>query len=92
MPADHHEGVTEPVEPGPEPVDGAVARVVGVKQVHHLVGRTVLGEVVGRERHRDRVGAKVGPGERVLAGERSLRRVEHHAQPTASGVDHAGVP
>ncbi len=84
--ADHDEGVAERCQGLAERRDGVV---VGVEEVHHLVRRPVLGQVTGRELgHRDRGRADLRRGRRrVLAGDRGLGRVEHHAQPTAARVD-----
>ena len=65
-----------------------------VEEVHHLVARAVLGEVVARDggRDRDQVGADRGrPGHRPATGGGGLDGVEHDAQPATAGVDDAGL-
>ena len=68
--------------------------VVGVEEVHHLVGRAVLGEVAGRAGGcgiRCRCPSGRARRRRVLTGHRGLGRVEDHAQAPAAGVDHTRV-
>ena len=87
--ADDDEGVAERRErlaQGGDPV------VVGVEEVHHLVGRAVGRELVGRGRHRDRPAAcGRRAGRRPPAGQHRLGRVEDDAQAAAARVDDAGV-
>ena len=87
--ADHDERVAER---GQRPAQPRDRLVVGVEEVHHLVGRALRGQVAGRQRDRDRPRAeRCGAADRALAGDRGLRGVEDHAQAAAAGVDHAGV-
>jgi hypothetical protein len=83
--ADHDERVAEPVEGRPQrrhPV------VVGLQQIHDLVRRPALDEIVagGGGRHRHLLQDPLGHA----AGEGLLGGVEHDHQGTSAGVDDAG--
>ena len=87
--ADHDERVAERGE-GVAQCGDAV--VVGVEEVHHLVGGSVLGEAVAVLVHLQGARLRDVLARRGVApsGERRLRGVEQDDDPAAAGVDHAG--
>ena len=89
LPAHDHQGVTQDGERVAKAGDDGV---VGVEEVHHLVGGPLGREVVGRHRPLDRplTVPLLGP-QRAPTGQGTLRRFEHDAQTPAASVDDAGL-
>ena len=91
--ADDDEAVAEP---GQRLLEHRDRGVLGVEEIHHLVGRAVGREVgavarVSGERHRDAVARRDRCGRWAAAGRDGLGRVEDDAQAPPAGVDDAGV-
>ncbi|CAB4720915.1 unannotated protein [freshwater metagenome] len=92
--ADDHEGVAEGGEAGAEPPDAVRGRV---EQVHHLVRRPALAQVVARLRqralrHRDQVTSETGGDrDRSSAGHGGVGGVEDDGVAAPARVDHPGV-
>jgi hypothetical protein len=83
--ADHDDRVAELGERRAQHVGRGL---LGVEQVHHLVGAAALVEGVDVERHRRRGGARVT----AYAGDGLHERLEQHDEPAPAGVDHACPP
>lgn len=94
VPADHDERVTEPVEPGAQPVDRAVP---GLQQIDHLEGGAVLRSarraVLGRgSGHGGDVGGHPDAVFGRLPGDRFDEGLEDGHQTPSSGVHDARPP